>query len=71
MFPSFTTTYSPYGVIHIAPLCKNGDLGELEKRIYDITEGIEIESSIIVDITKTWIYENYYKANRKRKIEIY
>ncbi len=64
---------SPYGVLHIAPLYKNGDLEELEKQIYNITEGIEIESSIItniivgrlgyrkVDIPKTWIYQNYYK----------
>ncbi len=64
---------SPYGVMRIAPLYKNGDLEELEKRIYAITDGIEVESSIItnilvgklgyrkVDITKTWIYNNYYK----------
>ena len=64
---------SPYGVMRIAPLYKNGDLEELEKQSYKITEGIEIESSIItdilvgklgyrkIDITKTWIYNNYYK----------
>ena len=64
---------SPYGVMRIAPLYKNGGLEELEKQNYKITEGIEIESSIItnilvgklgyrkVDITKTWIYKNYYK----------
>ena len=64
---------SPYGVMRIAPLYKNGDLEELEKQSYKITEGIEIESSIItdilvgklgyrkVDIAKTWIYNNYYK----------
>ena len=64
---------SPYGVIRIAPLYKNGDLEELEKRIYAITDGIEVGSSIItnilvgklgyrkIGITKTWIYNNYYK----------
>ena len=64
---------SPYGFIRIAPLYKNGDLEELEKHNYSISDGIEIESSIItnilvgklgyrkVDITKTWIYNNYYK----------
>ena len=65
---------SPYGVIRIAPLYKNGDLEELEKRIYAITEGIEVGSSIItnilvgklgyrkVDTQKTRVYRKYYKA---------
>ncbi|MCL4372095.1 hypothetical protein M1373_02115, partial [Candidatus Marsarchaeota archaeon] len=65
---------SPYGVMRIAPLYKNGDLEELEKQSYKITEGIEIESSIITDILvgklgyrkidtqKTRVYRKYYKA---------
>ncbi len=65
---------SPYGVMRIAPLYKNGDLEELEKHNYSISDGIEIESSIItnilvgklgyrkVDTQKTRVYGKYYKT---------
>ena len=41
---------SPYGIIHISPIYKDGEVEKLEADILKITSGIRVETSIISKI---------------------
>ncbi|MCL5122783.1 MAG: Lrp/AsnC family transcriptional regulator [Candidatus Marsarchaeota archaeon] len=68
---------SPYGIIHISPVYKDGEVEKVEADILKITSGIRVETSIIskilvgklgyrkIDTTKTWVYKTLYQELTK------
>ena len=64
---------APYGVMHIAPIYKEGDLEKIEDNISKLVKGAKIKVSIVtetltgnlgyrkIDTTKTWVYNTVVK----------
>ncbi len=70
---------SPYGIMLIAPIYKDGDIEDIEKALSKSLAGSKINTSIVsniligsfgyrkIDETKSWIYEELEKINKNRK----
>ena len=64
---------SPYGILLVAPLYKDGDLERIESRLSEHMPGCRIRTSLIsntlvgnlglrkIDTTKTWVYDTLVK----------